>query len=361
MPASEHSCKVELKTSVWMLQEPELYDYQSSYKRNSSFHLTNSSAVYCRGSEVLVLPIDAQVPAGAEKLAVIFVHEDSALVVNAQSVQNENCAAKSMWLVASQMKFAGRSGCRLREGDVIRLANRQWVVTEISAGESARPEGIRTQLQVAPADAQCKICLGYESSPENPLVAPCNCKGSVQYIHVGCLDHWLSSKLRHQDQHYRSRYRSPSLDCGLCGQTLPLDLEVNGRHFHNLGVSKPRDRYVVLRDPANNEVQLWHWDDCRELNLGSEDDNEITLEGLSSRHAKVTFEGSELRLSDRNSRFGSLVLVQKPLMLVRGDFAAVQCGNVLLRINLKKKGLLGCFGSRRKSVSYADLVELDLA
>lgn len=355
MPASEHSCKVELKTSVWLLQESELYDYQSSYKRSSSFQLAHSSAVYQCGSEVVVLPLDAQVPVGAEKLAVIFVHEDSALVVNAQSMQNEDCAAKSMWLVASQMKFGRRSGCQLREGDVIRLANREWAVTEISAGQSSQPQCISAQLQETPADAQCKICLGYESSPEDPLVAPCNCKGSVRYLHVGCLDHWLASKLRHQDQHYRSRYRSPSLDCGLCGKTLPLNLEVNGRHFHNLGVSKPRDRYVVLRDPANNEVQLWHWDDCRELGLGSGGENEIMLEGLSYRHAKVVFKGSQLRLRDRNSRFGSLVLVQKPLMLTRGDFAAVQCGNVLLRINLKKSGFFGCFGSQRKSVSYADL------
>lgn len=351
---------MELKTSVWLLRESELYDYQSSYTRRCSFSLSSSSAVYRRGQEVIVLPLDATVPVGAEKLAVIFVHKDSAQLVNAQSMPSEACTAQSMWLVISKMKAVRRSGYQLKEGDVIRLASREFAVTEMSAGHSVRPHSTGTQLQVGPAGAQCKICLGQESSPEDPLVAPCHCKGSVQYIHVECLDRWLASKLRHQDQHYRSKYGTTNSNCGLCGSSLPLDLEVNGRHFHNLGVSKPHEPYVVLRDPANSEVQLWHWDDRRELCLGSGEENEIKLEGLSYFHSKLTFQNAELRLRDRNSQFGTLLLVQKPLILARGDSVTVQCGNVLLEVGLKKQGLFGCFGSRRKSVSFTDLMKPDL-
>ncbi|KAL6122402.1 hypothetical protein NUSPORA_00586 [Nucleospora cyclopteri] len=35
----------------------------------------------------------------------------------------------------------------------------------------------------------CRICYGTEE-PGNNLVSPCNCKGSVKYIHIKCLRYW---------------------------------------------------------------------------------------------------------------------------------------------------------------------------
>lgn len=36
----------------------------------------------------------------------------------------------------------------------------------------------------------CKICTGDETSYEDPLIAPCNCCGSIKWVHKSCLDHW---------------------------------------------------------------------------------------------------------------------------------------------------------------------------
>ena len=39
---------------------------------------------------------------------------------------------------------------------------------------------------------QCKICYqGEETSFNNPLVSPCLCKGSIQYIHERCLSEFM--------------------------------------------------------------------------------------------------------------------------------------------------------------------------
>ena len=35
----------------------------------------------------------------------------------------------------------------------------------------------------------CRICYG-ESEEKNMLISPCNCKGSVKYIHERCLRYW---------------------------------------------------------------------------------------------------------------------------------------------------------------------------
>lgn len=36
----------------------------------------------------------------------------------------------------------------------------------------------------------CRICLEVELPPNNPLIIPCNCKGSMKYLHLNCLKKW---------------------------------------------------------------------------------------------------------------------------------------------------------------------------
>jgi len=42
----------------------------------------------------------------------------------------------------------------------------------------------------------CRICLESECIKENPLIVPCNCKGTMQYVHLNCLKRWLFKKAR---------------------------------------------------------------------------------------------------------------------------------------------------------------------
>jgi hypothetical protein len=41
---------------------------------------------------------------------------------------------------------------------------------------------------------RCRLCWGEETDEAaggSPLISPCSCRGSVGYIHVHCLQHWL--------------------------------------------------------------------------------------------------------------------------------------------------------------------------
>ena len=38
--------------------------------------------------------------------------------------------------------------------------------------------------------ATCRICYG-EGEDANPLISPCDCKGSVEFQHTQCLHRWL--------------------------------------------------------------------------------------------------------------------------------------------------------------------------
>lgn len=41
--------------------------------------------------------------------------------------------------------------------------------------------------------ATCRICRG-EATPDNPLFHPCECKGSIKYLHEPCLLEWISAR-----------------------------------------------------------------------------------------------------------------------------------------------------------------------
>ncbi|TVU34400.1 hypothetical protein EJB05_16232 [Eragrostis curvula] len=40
--------------------------------------------------------------------------------------------------------------------------------------------------------ACCRICLESGSGPDDELISPCMCKGTQQFVHRSCLDHWRS-------------------------------------------------------------------------------------------------------------------------------------------------------------------------
>ncbi|KAK1550704.1 hypothetical protein Q3G72_023435 [Acer saccharum] len=40
----------------------------------------------------------------------------------------------------------------------------------------------------------CRICLESDGEPDDELISPCMCKGTQQFVHRSCLDHWRSVK-----------------------------------------------------------------------------------------------------------------------------------------------------------------------
>ncbi|KAL3825126.1 hypothetical protein ACJIZ3_021155 [Penstemon smallii] len=40
----------------------------------------------------------------------------------------------------------------------------------------------------------CRICLECDSEHDDELISPCMCKGTQQFVHRSCLDHWRSVK-----------------------------------------------------------------------------------------------------------------------------------------------------------------------
>lgn len=36
----------------------------------------------------------------------------------------------------------------------------------------------------------CRFCLAHKTTQSNPFISPCNCKGSLEFVHLKCLNRW---------------------------------------------------------------------------------------------------------------------------------------------------------------------------
>jgi len=77
--------------------------------------------------------------------------------------------------------------------------------------------------------AACRICLGEEEEPENPLITPCKCTGTAGTIHINCLTEWLNSKRETRHQGNCRAYLWNVIKCDLCQEPFPESFRHKGK------------------------------------------------------------------------------------------------------------------------------------
>ena len=81
---------------------------------------------------------------------------------------------------------------------------------------SKRAKVIPYRQVTKPLNIQCRICFEGDSS-ENPLISPCECNGSVRYIHEKCLKEWILSQTPNPS----------TFNCDLCKYPVKMEIKVN--------------------------------------------------------------------------------------------------------------------------------------
>lgn len=87
-------------------------------------------------------------------------------------------------------------------------------ITEIKFMKSSRT--VQRTMKEKKESSICKVCLGDESTKENPLIYPCKCSGTMKFIHLDCLKQWFKQKVVSKTMDYTSVYSVKILECDLC-------------------------------------------------------------------------------------------------------------------------------------------------
>ncbi|KAI3377506.1 hypothetical protein L3Q82_008682, partial [Scortum barcoo] len=93
----------------------------------------------------------------------------------------------------------------------------------ISSRDQEKLRKIKERLLLEDSDEEegdlCRICQMGEESATNPLIQPCRCTGSLQYVHQECIKRWLRSKIG------SGTNLEAITTCELCKEKLRLNID----------------------------------------------------------------------------------------------------------------------------------------
>ena len=194
----------------------------------------------------------------------------------------------------------------------------------------------------------CRICyMEEENKDENPLVQPCNCSGSMKYIHLKCLKQWINTRscVKIESNEIYSTYIVKQVECELCKMKYPDFVNHKGKLYEILEIENDYESYMILEsltlDKYRNKcLYVISLDKNSKIKLGRSRDANIILNDISvSRfHCFFIIENKNIFLEDNNSKFGTLVLIQSPtIKLIESLPLIIQIGRTYFSCQIKKE------------------------
>jgi len=334
---------VQVVSSTWARDSHDLFDFEAHHLHTKTFTVLKSMVCFRNDTNVEMLSERVSPPLGADPL-LRLVQKDGAFWVDKASSQS---SSKKLWLVVRDTPPCGH---RLSENDVIKLGRFKFRVRQLvaSANGGAQPElrlddsGVVCCPDASQGDLSstlCRICLLEGPGEDDPLIAPCACKGSIEYVHLGCLRHWIRGRLNLSDTSIGS-YFYRALPCELCKAIYPTYVTLGNERQPLVEVPRTQPPFIVLenmvRDSQQHASRGLHVISLAEkvlkLGRGHESDVRIADVSISRCHAMIRFHRGHFILEDNNSKFGTLVAMKRPRLLESGSTVSIQMGRTVLSL-----------------------------
>lgn len=156
----------------------------------------------------------------------------------------------------------------------------------------------------------CRICLS-EEEPDNPLICPCKCSGSMGQIHVTCLKEWLNSKRLVYEGEKVTSYFWKALECELCKE--PFENKMRSSMFCIMEFETPETDYMILESINSAPAKVVHVFDLSydyfRVGRSVETDMKIADISVSRTHSFLQIRDGKLWVEDNGSKFGTLVKI----------------------------------------------------
>eukprot|EP00929_Paragymnodinium_shiwhaense_P024308 TRINITY_DN14999_c0_g2_i1.p1 TRINITY_DN14999_c0_g2~~TRINITY_DN14999_c0_g2_i1.p1 ORF type:complete len:433 (+),score=70.96 TRINITY_DN14999_c0_g2_i1:76-1374(+) len=340
---------VEVTSKTWARDSHDLFDFEAQQLHTENFVVQRNMKCVRNGTQVSMVNEHAAAQNGAHSL-LRLVQRDSTFYVDKAT---QSSSSKKLWLVVRDLQNGSH---RLSEGDTIKLGRFKFRVRQMvaSAVGGAQPElrlddGEKSVCVANPpvqegqdlAKISCRICLLEGPAEDDPLVTPCQCKGSIEYVHLGCLRHWIKGRLNLSEASASCYYFRP-LTCELCKAVYPSYVQSGQDRSPLVEVPHTQAPFIVLENLVPQSQHARHGLHVisvaeKELKLGRghESDVRIADVSISRCHAIVRFERGQFLLQDNNSKFGTLVALKKPRQLEPNSPISIQMGRTVLSFKMK--------------------------
>ena len=362
--------------------------------------------IFRKGNEILFHSKELN-PKNFEKLIRIEKNESGFdLIPNPYQLDgNDNiCTLNSAWFIFKQSKFENKmSKYKINQGDIIRIGRITTRIKNIFFNGSSNNNNIDKVKNLVEVQEQqknqlnnnsvientnsnksnskkilnknsnktnhksnkiCRICYMEESDEVNPLVQPCICSGSMKYIHLNCLKHWINTRSfdKVESNELCSIYIIKPVECELCKTKFPDFIRHNGKLFALIDFEYEYKNYLILESITldkhkNKFLYVIALENNKKIKLGRGHDSDILLSDISvSRiHCVISTENKNVYIEDNNSKFGTLILIQSSsIQMVENLPLYFQVGRTFFNCRYKKPSkLFQCCGvSERPNLFY---------
>ena len=319
-----HSKKLDAKVKLWHHNSQGLFDYSAKDFQEYTLKWRGDAFLTKSNNRIQNQPSLPKTPIAklkANDLALYPGHLFASLY-------------QDLWLVARSFT----NGYRLAPGDIIRLGAQAFKVKQICTDKPTNKGFSLTDLLVFQEPSEetsqvhslpCRVCLSESYSSLNPLISPCNCKGSMKYIHLKCLQQSIKSRVHSTD--YSLAFMFKNLSCELCSKQYSSKFYLNGELKDLLEIKNLPQPYIVLESLSCKEQGLYIASFCTKsiLSLGRSHQSEVLIKdpSVSRNHAKLVYKGQGIYLKDNKSKYGTTILVKRPISLKENSHLEFQSEN----------------------------------
>ena len=175
-----------------------------------------------------------------------------------------------------------------------------------------------TEINNANIKAYCRLCYLTESSIKDPLISPCNCSGSMKYIHLSCLKNSIKLKYHKKSEMYYDMFIFQNYSCEICLTIYPKYIIYKTQVYYLIDIDFDKFENYVLCDltqyiDSNQKIShfgylMFKVEDDIELFLGRKKNNHIKLKDISvsRNHCIIMKKGNNLLMKDLRSKFGTM-------------------------------------------------------
>ena len=393
--------KLKIFSKTWTKDSYELIDFYSKDLFENNIETKSSGFIYREKNEVEFSDLEKD---NSEKLLEIERSQKGyVLHLNDYEIDNENniTTPNSTWfLMRKEFLEEKMNEYNLKEGDILKIGRISIRIKMIKFSKSSNNNkntennnnnnnisintdfsqnlkeirhehlNLKKNLENNETDTKsenraCRICYIEEESDDNPLVQPCICSGSMKYIHLNCLKTWINTSvnIKLESTEYCNVYTYKPAECELCKTKFPDFVRHKNKLYEVLDFYNDFSSFLIFEcltaDKTQNKyIYVVNLDiPSNRINIGRGHSSNIILNDISVSRLhcflNINKKAKKIFISDNNSKFGTLVLVQnKSIILSLELILFLQIGRTYLQLLLKRPTtLFGCCGISEKKNS----------
>mmetsp|Transcript_25837 Transcript_25837/g.80570 ORF Transcript_25837/g.80570 Transcript_25837/m.80570 type:complete len:398 (+) Transcript_25837:53-1246(+) len=362
----KHGYPIHIESSAtWAHERGDLFDFEADTRTESArvshqdFVVLDSAACVRNGANVNLMPkseVSQNTEGGGDHLVNLVRKKDSLWIHQGDHAAEPGGVKPSLivkdlpggihWLQGGEIIRLGCARIRVRQVVLTALVQPSLKLDSGSLTCQANPEPPE-----AMEGTSCRICMLEGPNEDDPLIAPCGCKGSVKYVHLGCLREWIRVRRSIPPAgEVCSGFEYHPLKCDLCKGSYASSVRyAPGQGFKEseplIDMPLVKPPFVVLEVPGRHYGGGGRHSQV--LSLAGEGGSKILMLGrakhchlripdasISRWHASLRLHDGKLLLEDHKSKFGTLVEVQRPIQFdpKRALSLSLQVGRTVLRL-----------------------------